>query len=247
MDTFLMKLMRRGNGTRIGLFERIYMGVIGKRDGKKGFPREDEHRVWTSPAVQTELNRCLESQNRIFGTVMVTFEDQYVEASKLMQIIEHNKCMIQTRISERPAPLTEEETYYRKMGEESLMDEQIKKRRLREHEKRCSKSQAEINRLRSETEEAMEKLVGIRSFLAHKEEEAAAACERIRNHASGRIELYWSAAGAIAFRQDRYIPPCHDTLTIPDVLDGQKFSFREKAEQIDKVVSGYNDFCKEVA
>lgn len=69
----------------LGFWENLYLQWLGKRDGKRGLPRQNEENIWISPQLSKTIHSYKETEAAVWRETEITLFDLFVEAEKKRQ------------------------------------------------------------------------------------------------------------------------------------------------------------------
>lgn len=239
LNNFFKKTTKKGMRSRLSVFEAISLWNTARRDGRAGLPKHDASGLWTSPTVQKEINACNETHGKVFATLRLELEKDYVEAATLSDRILRYEARIDELSLNMPAPMHKEDGCIRKQGEEQLSDAQIKRRRQREYDKLGAAARAELVEVQRKMEDCYEKLVELNNYLLEKNHEATIICEKIRSHTQQRIDYYWNIITRVAFLNKSAIPVVFSGVKVADVVDSYQMACQQDNRKIAEVIEHF--------
>ena len=190
------------------MFEERKLRNLGRRDGQRALPKQDENGIWTSPLLQKECGAYNEFCISAWSELQTKHENNYKEIARLCQEIP----MIEEGLTAHrnnappPADLTE-----RIKGEENLSAYIIRTRRQREHEKRHDSYFSKLRQLESKIDESYRQLTELQSIIQAAEKTVRMFCEQSAGIAEQRIMIYWN--GALSKHPKfKTIPPTPDVI-----------------------------------
>ncbi len=181
---------------KVGFFEKIPLKIAGKKDGKRGIPKEDKNGNWTSPLIERELRAYDEFESKTYRNLQIEQRENYSELGKILdtlQNLEKDIEIINKDISEAEA--VENMIDIKRMpGERSLTDVQVRMRRLNESAKRIRPLKDQLKSLLSLHRSKKVEFSEIYQNIYEEINNARMVCEKNKKHIYQRIIVYWDAA-----------------------------------------------------
>jgi len=174
---------------QLGTLESSRLRRLGRRDGQRCLPKQDESGDWISPALSKKINAYNEFCIFKWSELQSEHENNYKEITRICQEIPVLEEQLETHRQSAPPPadLTE-----RIKGEENLSEPIITNRRQREHEKRHLGYFSRLRQLESRREENYRQLMELSSVIQSTEKTVRMACEQAAGIAEQRILAYWN-------------------------------------------------------
>ena len=241
LDRFLISATLRSRAmARVGPVEKLLLTRAGKADAKVGLPKESSDGKWLTAYIQREIGSCNETISERLQLIQNRMKMHYAHATELagnIQQVENDAAKVLERIP--PVP-TEEETGYRKNGEEELTDDQVHKRRIREYDRARQQIEEQAETIMERASDDIRDLIKEESFISQVENLFDIFIARMTAHSHQRIDAYWNVlysnckenAGIPAFYQ-------HESADITKV-DFRELHAKEHA-LIDKVLGKYKE------
>ncbi len=234
---YLGRRLRERRRSELGPLEKALLTLRGRRDGAAGLPRTAEDGQWTSPFIQQELNACSEAHSKIFGTLSMTLDEEYVQAVCLSERVDSASGRIAELEGTLPEPPQAAELTLRKRGEENLSDSQVQSRRKREFDKARGHVQAQLRALREQADRDFDQLIRIKGDLDQKEKEAEIVCARILSHTQQRIDYYWNVILRSAKAGAERLPVTFTGLLPSSAVDQYRRLREEETRRIERTIN----------
>ncbi len=234
---YLGKRLMMSRRSELNALEKGLLTLRGRRDGAAGLPRTAEDGQWTSPFIQQELNACSEAHSKIFGTLSMTLDEEYVQAVYLSERIDCASDRIAELEGTLPEPPRAAELSLRKRGEENLSDSQVQSRRKRESDKARGQIKGQIRALEEQADRDFDQLIQLKSDLDQKEKEAEIVCSRILSHTQQRIDYYWNVILCCAKGGSSHLPVTFTGLVPSEAADQYRRLHEEDARRIERTIS----------
>ncbi len=188
--------LQKGAGKKPGLYESIQLTILGRRDGRKGFPRLTEEDVWYSTFLDREVNSYGEFCSHLWGSLQIENADKFARLGQLADKICQKREELKKAEREYAAACQQGKDIpmIRFRGEDALSDAQVKARRTAEEEKRRQPLKNKVSGLRQELQEAEKAFSDLYNILVEDDNTVRMICHRVRDHILIRIDVYWNAA-----------------------------------------------------
>lgn len=187
------KLLSKGKLGRIGVIDNIRAVHYGKSDGRHGLLKRTEE-GWQSPWIRRKYAEYEEFCDRAWGEIELIIDQEFIETRKLSSEIDREKENLKELASQKKLTPTEEELNTKLAGEESLSDDQVRRRRQRKWTEADNRRNAGIASSKGAISSMMAELEQRRSYIVETVNITRIICERVRNHLDQIISIYWRAA-----------------------------------------------------
>jgi hypothetical protein len=167
--------------TQLTLWESFCLKRKGMRDGKIGFPIQDENGEWSSPWISKENEAYCELSAKIWAQSERKNAPLFSEISEMASNIAYK----QTQIEELKTESASSDFAAIYPGESGCASPA--KDRRQDEFKRSSKKAG----LKAYIEQAQDKISRHKSTIAEDENVARLSCESAKHHANQRIAAYW--------------------------------------------------------
>lgn len=178
----------------LGFFERIKMKILGRRDGKRGLPKETEDGSWSSPHIVLEKKMYDEHTAKTWAGLQVENEERFARLNELaetavtlMDKLDKAKESF-TKANEKKPELV------RLKGEKGLTDEQLASRRASEHARGTAPFKARVSSIETELSACLKEIETIRSSVIEDMKTTNMISLRMREHIFARLDVYWDSA-----------------------------------------------------
>lgn len=246
LDRFLKKKLEHNKNSKLSFFEKFALKKIAMLDSLYGLPRQDESGVWTSPSIQFEINLYNEKHKKIYGFFHIEMEEKIKELPKLMDKMKNLNAKILEMMKLLPSALSEEEKHTRKAGEETIDEDVIVLRRIREIENERRKIQEKMEPIQKERDLLFDSIIELKNDLDEKYLQIKIICERLRIKTQLKIDYYWAIAYRSLYNKDIIIPTNYTQIPVPDVIIEFKALQESMNQSVEEVISLYQN-VKEAA
>lgn len=189
--------------------------LAGRRDGRRGLPLVDDETAAGTPRLE-EIHRSSRSHlDRIRGEVLA---DSAGDVAREVELAENTLPRAKERLAEAESRLDDARSARvasgRRLGEESLPQDLVDRRREQESRRRIGRAMQRVEDERTEVRRAAAELEAVRRRLRRRADEAYAEAEQVYAWASRRATRYLHAAlrrhpdrAAFAKAYPAFLPP----------------------------------------
>ena len=178
----------------MGPIESFLVKKHGTADGRKGLPKQTESGTWCSPWMKKEEAAYEESCSKAWGYLQLSLTEEYTLIGRLLDQAERIEGEVAQLMAQKPEKPSASELTYRMKGEESLSEDQVRRRRNRDYAKKASRYGAHTAELKAQIMETRKKLEEVMNYVLEVCKGTKMCCERVRNHVIQRRNLYWESA-----------------------------------------------------
>ena len=188
--------LKKGKLKSIGFWEGLKLKIIGRIDGSRGLPKEDENGNWTSPHIDKEFRSYAEFSTRTWGALQIEKEEEYAHLEELSDSIFATKRQLETAKAEleETASYENSKAIVRMHCEEKLTDDQVARRRKNEVSKKLAPLQNRINQLNNKISAETAEFSKLRNKIIEDNNSTRLICSRLKDHLTQRLDVYWNAA-----------------------------------------------------
>lgn len=193
-DTRIKSQRKVKRPVTLGFFEKIKMKILGRRDGKRGLPKETEDGSWNSPHIVLEKKMYGEHTAKTWAGLQVENEEQFARLTELaetavtlMDKLEKAKGSFAKADGKQPELI-------RLKGEKGLTNEQLASRRASEHAKATAPLRAKVSSIETELSACLKEIETIRSSVIEDMKTTNMISLRMREHIYARLDVYWDSA-----------------------------------------------------
>lgn len=225
-----IKIAEEGKIKSLSLSEVLYMKFAGYKDSRNGLIKQSSPERWDSVRLKSERDAVEEFAAKQFALLKIEEEEDCKKIANLFdglltlkrQLINADK-KLQSQLNK------ESDLTLRFAGEESVPDEIVKARRMREKDKRLQKYYDEVESWRNQIFSNIDQIFSVLANINENFDSTCRLTEITKEHCQRKVDVYWRAA----LKFNKELPPVIDMLFENKTLENEReyySNFVSKAE-----------------
>lgn len=186
----------RRRARKAGLFEKIVLKSLGRRDGKKSLPRQKDNGSWFSPFMDRKVRAFAMFGDNLWTLLQREQEEKYIQIENLNYAISQKQSLLDEKCQalEQQKEEKSRQLLLRKEGEDQLSDTVIKSRRAAEFAKDMEPARQEILSLTYQIRDDIRDLALLCSSIHEECNTIRMVCHGCKDSMMQRLDIYWDAA-----------------------------------------------------